>query len=147
MGLAARVAQHELDHLDGILILDRTTKEARREALARRCGRRPVLGTGEPEAPIGVAATAPLGADVLEQLAAHHDVAFVFRHAGHARRGRGRRVGATADEGDGGAARHPRAPARAARRGGREVDVPTMVVCGLRGALIPSVLLDRAASG
>ena len=33
-GIAARVAQHELDHLDGILILDRTTKEARREALA-----------------------------------------------------------------------------------------------------------------
>ena len=30
---AARVAQHELDHLDGILILDRTTPEARREAL------------------------------------------------------------------------------------------------------------------
>jgi len=30
---AARVAQHELDHLDGILILDRTTAEARREAL------------------------------------------------------------------------------------------------------------------
>jgi peptide deformylase len=33
-GLQARVAQHELDHLDGILILDRTTPEARREALA-----------------------------------------------------------------------------------------------------------------
>ena len=33
-GLPARVAQHELDHLDGILILDRTTQEARREALA-----------------------------------------------------------------------------------------------------------------
>jgi peptide deformylase len=31
--LAARVAQHELDHLDGVLILDRTTPEARREAL------------------------------------------------------------------------------------------------------------------
>jgi len=30
---AARVAQHELDHLDGILIIDRTTAEARREAL------------------------------------------------------------------------------------------------------------------
>jgi peptide deformylase len=29
----ARVVQHELDHLDGILILDRTTPEARREAL------------------------------------------------------------------------------------------------------------------
>jgi peptide deformylase len=31
--LDARVAQHELDHLDGILIIDRTTPEARREAL------------------------------------------------------------------------------------------------------------------
>jgi peptide deformylase len=30
---AARVVQHELDHLDGILIIDRTTPEARREAL------------------------------------------------------------------------------------------------------------------
>ena len=29
----ARVAQHEIDHLDGILILDRTTADARREAL------------------------------------------------------------------------------------------------------------------
>jgi peptide deformylase len=33
-GLPARVVQHELDHLDGILILDRTTADARREALA-----------------------------------------------------------------------------------------------------------------
>ena len=33
-GLAARIAQHEIDHLDGILTLDRTTPEARREALA-----------------------------------------------------------------------------------------------------------------
>jgi peptide deformylase len=32
-GLAARIAQHELDHLDGVLIIDRTTPEARREAL------------------------------------------------------------------------------------------------------------------
>jgi len=31
--LAARVVQHELDHLDGVLVLDRTTPEARREAL------------------------------------------------------------------------------------------------------------------
>ena len=30
---AARVAQHELDHVDGILIIDRTTPEARREAM------------------------------------------------------------------------------------------------------------------
>jgi peptide deformylase len=34
-GLEARVIQHEVDHLDGILIIDRTTPEARREALAR----------------------------------------------------------------------------------------------------------------
>jgi peptide deformylase len=33
-GLDARVVQHELDHLDGMLILDRTTPEARREAMA-----------------------------------------------------------------------------------------------------------------
>lgn len=32
--LAARVAQHEVDHLDGVLIFDRTTPEARCEALA-----------------------------------------------------------------------------------------------------------------
>ena len=30
----ARVAQHESDHLDGVLIIDRTMPEARREALA-----------------------------------------------------------------------------------------------------------------
>jgi peptide deformylase len=34
-GLSARVAQHELDHLDGTLIIDRTDAESRREALAR----------------------------------------------------------------------------------------------------------------
>ena len=33
--LAARAVQHELDHLDGVLILDRTTPEARREALGK----------------------------------------------------------------------------------------------------------------
>jgi peptide deformylase len=33
-GAPARTVQHELDHLDGVLILDRTTPEARREALA-----------------------------------------------------------------------------------------------------------------
>ena len=32
-GLPARVAQHELDHLDGVLILQRTDAESRREAL------------------------------------------------------------------------------------------------------------------
>ena len=33
-GFEARVLQHEIDHLDGVLIIDRTTPEARREALA-----------------------------------------------------------------------------------------------------------------
>jgi peptide deformylase len=31
----ARAAQHEADHLEGVLMLDRTTPEARREALGR----------------------------------------------------------------------------------------------------------------
>lgn len=32
-GLEARVIQHEIDHLDGILILDRISREARKEAM------------------------------------------------------------------------------------------------------------------
>jgi peptide deformylase len=42
-GLQARVIQHELDHLDGILTIDRTTPEQRREALAQ-LRPQPVLG-------------------------------------------------------------------------------------------------------
>ena len=33
-GMPARVVQHEIDHLDGVLIVDRTTEDARREAMA-----------------------------------------------------------------------------------------------------------------
>jgi peptide deformylase len=33
-GYEARIAQHELDHLDGVLIIDRTDEEHRKEALA-----------------------------------------------------------------------------------------------------------------
>lgn len=32
-GLEARVLQHEIDHLDGVLMLDRTTREQRRDAM------------------------------------------------------------------------------------------------------------------
>src|SRR3712207_1310704 len=32
-GLEARVIQHEIDHLDGVLILDRTSRDQRREAM------------------------------------------------------------------------------------------------------------------
>jgi peptide deformylase len=42
-GLDARVAQHEVDHLDGVLIVDRTTPEARREAMAT-LRPQPILG-------------------------------------------------------------------------------------------------------
>jgi peptide deformylase len=42
-GLQARVIQHELDHLDGVLTIDRTTQEQRREALAQ-LRPQPVLG-------------------------------------------------------------------------------------------------------
>jgi len=41
---SSRVVQHELDHLDGVLIIDRTDDESRRAALAR-LRPQPVLGT------------------------------------------------------------------------------------------------------
>jgi peptide deformylase len=40
---AARIVQHELDHLDGVLIIDRTDEESRRTALAK-LRPQPVLG-------------------------------------------------------------------------------------------------------
>ena len=90
---------------------------------------------------IGVAATAPLGADVLARLAAHPDVAFLLTRPDRPR-GRGRKVGAppakeVADE--------LGIPVRQPERLGPEVeiDVPTMVVAAY-GALIPQALLDRA---
>jgi len=42
-GFEARACQHEIDHLNGVLMIDRTTDEARREAMAT-LRRRPVLG-------------------------------------------------------------------------------------------------------
>ena len=32
-GLEARVIQHEIDHLDGVLILDRTSRDQRKQAM------------------------------------------------------------------------------------------------------------------
>ncbi len=43
----ARVVQHELDHLDGVLIIDRTDDESRRGALAA-LRPQPVLGAAPP---------------------------------------------------------------------------------------------------
>ena len=34
-GLEARVIQHEIDHLDGVLILDRTSRDQRKEAMRK----------------------------------------------------------------------------------------------------------------
>jgi methionyl-tRNA formyltransferase len=91
---------------------------------------------------IGVAATAPLGADVLERLAGRHDIAFLLTRPDRPQ-GRGRKVGAP--------------PAKeVAERLGIEVrqpekldeslelgDVEAMVVAAY-GALIPESLLERA---
>ena len=48
-GLEARVLQHEMDHLDGVLILDRTTREQRKQAmraLREAAAGSPPLGVG-----------------------------------------------------------------------------------------------------
>jgi peptide deformylase len=36
-GLEARVIQHEMDHLDGVLILDRTSRDQRKQAMRALC--------------------------------------------------------------------------------------------------------------
>jgi methionyl-tRNA formyltransferase len=90
---------------------------------------------------IGVAATAPLGADVLERLSQKHDVAFLITRPDRPR-GRGRQVGAP--------------PAKeVAERLGIEVRQPEKldesvsvddaeaIVVAAYGALIPETLLDR----
>jgi peptide deformylase len=49
-GLEARVLQHEIDHLDGVLILDRTTREQRKQAM------RALREAGADASPLGVGA-------------------------------------------------------------------------------------------
>jgi peptide deformylase len=48
-GLEARVIQHEIDHLDGVLILDRTTRDQRKQAM--RAMREAMAGGTPPDAP------------------------------------------------------------------------------------------------
>jgi peptide deformylase len=48
-GLEARVIQHEVDHLDGVLILDRTSRDQRKQAM--RAMREAMAGHGSPESP------------------------------------------------------------------------------------------------
>jgi peptide deformylase len=54
-GLHARVIQHEIDHLDGVLILDRISREARKEAM--RAMREQLAGNGARERPPESSAT------------------------------------------------------------------------------------------
>jgi methionyl-tRNA formyltransferase len=91
---------------------------------------------------IGVAATAPLGADVLERLAEKHDVAFLITRPDRPQ-GRGRRVGAPpakeAAERLGIDVRQPERLDESVELG----DVEAVVVAAY-GALIPESLLERA---
>jgi peptide deformylase len=48
-GLEARVIQHEIDHLDGVLILDRTSRDQRKQAM--RAMRELLAGGTPPDAP------------------------------------------------------------------------------------------------
>jgi peptide deformylase len=48
-GLEARVIQHEVDHLDGVLILDRTSRDQRKQAM--RAMREAMAGHGSPDSP------------------------------------------------------------------------------------------------
>jgi peptide deformylase len=48
-GLEARVIQHEMDHLDGVLILDRTSRDQRKQAM--RALREAMAGRGSDSSP------------------------------------------------------------------------------------------------
>ena len=91
---------------------------------------------------VGVAATAPLGADVLERLAQEHEVAFLLTRPDRPR-GRGRKVGAppakTAAERLGIDVRQPERLDGSVDVGGLDA----MVVAAY-GALIPESLLEQA---
>jgi methionyl-tRNA formyltransferase len=90
---------------------------------------------------LAVAATAPLGADVLERLAAKHDVAALVTRPDRPK-GRGRRPGAPpAKE----TAERLGIPVLQPERLDASLELPAdTIVVAAYGALIPSALLDRA---
>src|SRR6266566_2751796 len=90
---------------------------------------------------IAVAATAPFGADVLERLAARHDVAYVLTRPDRPR-GRGRRPGPPPA---GETAERLGIPVRRPERldGSFDPEAPTVIVVAY-GALVPAEILDRA---
>lgn len=90
---------------------------------------------------LGVAATAPFGAAVLERLAGAHDVAFVLTRPDRPR-GRGRRLAAPpAKE----AAERLGIPVLQPERLGADTELPAVdaVVIAAYGALVPEALLGR----
>jgi methionyl-tRNA formyltransferase len=90
---------------------------------------------------IAVAATAPFGADVLERLAARHEVAALLTRPDRPA-GRGRRVSAPPAKR---VAERLGIPVLQPERPTRELELPaeTMIVCAY-GLLIPESLLERA---
>ena len=90
---------------------------------------------------LGVAATAPFGADVLERLAAAHDVVFLLTRPDRPR-GRGRRPGAPPAKA---AAERLAVPVLQPERLRAETELPEAdaVVIAAYGALVPRALLER----
>ena len=87
---------------------------------------------------IGVAATAPFGADVLERLATRHDVAFVLTRP-DAPAGRGRKVAPPPAK-----AAAERLRLRVLQPERPEIEAVDAIVVAAYGLLIPESLLDRA---
>jgi len=89
---------------------------------------------------IGVAATAPFGADVLERLAVSHDVAFLLTRP-DAQQGRGRKVAPPASKV---VAERLGIPVRQPERLDATVDLPVdTIVAVAYGLLVPAELLER----
>jgi methionyl-tRNA formyltransferase len=90
---------------------------------------------------IGVAATAPLGADVLERLSEKHDISFLITRPDRPQ-GRGRRVGASpAKQVAGRLGIGVRQPEKLDET--TDVDGVKAIVVAAYGALIPETLLER----
>ncbi|MEX0673876.1 MAG: methionyl-tRNA formyltransferase [Gaiellaceae bacterium] len=117
---------------------------AAREAENELSQRKAVEGggsRGNPGFPLAVAATAPFGADVLERLAARHEIAFLLTRPDRPR-GRGRKPGPPPAKETAGRLGIPvRQPDRLTEE--VELDAGTIAVAAY-GVLIPTPLLDRA---
>ena len=91
-------------------------------------------------APVGFAATAPFGADVLERLAARHEISFCLTRPDRPA-GRGRRLDAPPAKA---AAERLGIPVLQPERLDERVDLPAdVIVTCAYGAIVPSELLDR----